>query len=155
MKTLALQLCLFSVLASAMTGPAHAWDGHGLLTRRALLGFQKQNPQLWQKLQTTLAVTPLESLLTRAFGESCGYGVAKDAVFEGYGKFYEVLYTEKVNYRYELGWDKGYSRQVNEPFPADATKNSQALGRVVTVESIFATYADEPDWGADDDVAQL
>ncbi len=145
---------LLSLFVSTLLSPcAHAWDQHHLLTAQLLPSLEAQKPLVWNKLNTFVAVTPVEQFLAKAFSPSCSWELAQDLIFDGLGRDYHVLYVDTVAYNLDYEWSKGISRQ--HLFPHVIPHSNQIPGSQVKALDVVSTYSDEPDWGLDDDVPRL
>ncbi len=132
---------------------AQAWDVHALLTHQSLLGYKNRDAAMWQQLNAEVTVTPIDSFITKAFGNSCTWDKMKNSVLEGVGRDYKVSYAEGATYHFEVEWSRGISHQIISPVVS--AQNPQGLGKQVKPLDVLSIYSDEPDWNMDDDVPQL
>lgn len=146
---------LLLLFVCVVSPKAQAWDRHVYITRATLNGFQTQNVRLWKRLSEKVLVTPIEQFLSKAFGKDCTFAQARETVFRSVGERFQVMYVEGADYHNEMDFKHGTNVQVYSALPVDSTKNSQALGKMVSPYEVLSVYSDEPDWGMDDDVPSL
>ena len=144
-KRSCLKLLLLVVLSASPL--AHAWDKHQVLTRAALAKEKA--------LDRPVTVVPIEEYLTRNFGEGCTWEKAKDAVFDGVGRDFELYYQSQVPYSFRAEWDRANNILTLSPDAGFYEADLQRMGRTVSAREVLSVYSDEPDWKLDDDVKRL
>lgn len=127
--------------------PAQSWDKHQVLTRAALANETT--------LDRLVEVVPIERYLKSTFGERCTWAHARDTVFDGVGRDFQLVYQSQVPYSFEAEWEKGNNILTLRPEAGSSETDPQRLGSRVSAREVIATYSDEPDWKMDDDVARL
>ncbi len=140
-----LKLCL--ALGLCLGQPTQAWDKHQVLTRAALV----REPALDREVD----VERIEAFLTHNFGERCTWDKARDTVFDGVGRDFQLFYQSDVPYSFQPEWEKALNVLTLYPEAAFSPTDPQRVGGRAAARSVLATYSDEPDWKLDDDVERL
>ncbi len=89
------------------------------------------------------------------FGERCTWERAKDAVFDGVGREYQVFYQSHIPYSFEARWEKGTNVLTLYPERGAFEGDPQQLGGHPSAREVIVIYSDEPDWKMDDEVPRL